>query len=179
LFQLQESAVLNQSSDKTERIRQLHERIVVLRGAVFSGFALFFVCLCAYFARESGGKAHWLRTGCGILLALIFTVFALHNGYRDLVNGNIFDIPVLESLLAVITIFGVFVVCRGLETRQFQNKRYLLIALFFLGLAYGGWMWSEIIYDQEVMSSFAVLQTEVPPRGSERPTLPYSPQGSW
>src|SRR6266851_4713839 len=158
LFQLEESAVLNQSSDKTERLRQLHERIVVLRGAVFSGFVLFFVCLCAYFARETGDKGHWTRTGCGIVLALIFTVFALHNGYRDLENANIFDIPVLESLLAVITIFGVFLVCRGLETRQFQNKRYLLVALFLAGLAYGGWMWSEIIYDQGVMSSFAVLQ---------------------
>ncbi len=160
LFQIEESAVLNQVSDKTERLRLLHERIVVLRGAVFSGFVLLFVCLCAYFARETGGKAHWLRTGCGIVLALIFTVFALHNGYRDLVNGNIFDIPVLESLLAAITIFGVFLVCRGLETRQFQKKRYLLVALFLAGLAYGGWMWSEIIYDQEVMSSFAVLQSE-------------------
>ncbi len=140
LFQIEESAVLNQISDKTERLRLLHERIVVLRGAVFSGFVMLFVCLC------------------GIVLALIFTVFALHNGYRDLENANIFDIPVLESLLAVITIFGVFLVCRGLETRQFQKKRYLLIALFFAGLAYGGWMWSEIIYDQGVMSSFAVLQ---------------------
>jgi hypothetical protein len=173
LFQLEESAVLSQGSDKTEQLRQLHERIVVLRGAVFSGFALFFVCLCAYFARASGDiKAHWMRTGCGILLALGFTVFALLNGYRDLKNGNIFDIPVLESLLAVITIFGVFLVCRGLQNRQFQRKLYLLVGLFFLGLAYGGWMWSEIIYDQEVMSAFAVLQTEVPLRGSERPMLP-------
>jgi hypothetical protein len=160
LFQLEESAVLNQSSDKTERLRQLHERIVVLRGAVFSGFVLFFVCLCAYFARGSGDNAHWMRTGWGILLALVFTVFALHNGYRDLENANIFDIPVLESLLAAITIFGVFLVCRGLQTRQFQKKRYLLVALFFAGLAYGGWMWSEIIYDQEVLSSFAVQQSE-------------------
>ncbi len=159
LFQVEESTVLNQISDKTERLRLLHERIVVLRGAVLSGFVLFFVCLCAYFARESGEKAHWIRKGCGILLALGFTVFALLNGYRDLKNGNIFDIPVLESLLAVITIFGVFLVCRGLQNRQFQRKLYLLVALFLAGLAYGGWMWSEIIYDQEVMSAFAVLQS--------------------
>ena len=158
LFQLEESAALNQGLDKTERLRQLHERIVVLRGAVFSGFVLFLVCLCAYFARESGGKAHWIRTGCGFLLALGFTAFALLNGYRDLKHGDIFDIPVLESLLAAITIFGVFLVWRGLETREFHKKRYLLVALFLAGLAYGGWMWSEIIYDQEVINSFTVLQ---------------------
>src|SRR5260370_28093313 len=114
LFQIEESAVLNQVSDNTERLRLLHERIVVLRGAVFSGFVLFFVCLCAYFARETGDKGHWTRTGCGIVLALIFTLFALHNGYRDLENGNIFDIPVLASLLAAITIFVLFLVFHGL-----------------------------------------------------------------
>jgi hypothetical protein len=158
LFQVEESTALNQSLDRTERLRQLHERIVVLRGAVSSGFVLFLICLFAFFARESGQKAQWTRTVCGILLGLVFAAFALLNGYRDLTHGNIFDIPVLESLLAAITIFGVFLVWRGLETRQFQKKRYLLGAIFFAGLSYGGWMWSEIIYDQEVISSFAVLQ---------------------
>lgn len=158
LFQFEESAVLNQSADLTERLRQLHERIVVLRGAVFSGFVVFFVCLCAFFARETGHKAHWLRTGCGIVLALGFTAFAFINGYHDFINGNIFDLPILESLLVVITIFGLVLVWRGFETRKFQTKRYLLLALFFAGLAYGGWMSSEIIYDQQVMNSFTVLQ---------------------
>lgn len=161
LFQVEESAVLNQSADKTERLRQLHERIVVLRGAVFSGFVLFFVCLCAFFARETGHKAHWPRTWGGILVALGFTAFALINGFRDFRNGNIFDLPILEGLLAVITIFGLALVWRGFENRQFQTKRYLLVALFFAGLAYGGWMSSEIIYDQQVMSSFTVLQKMV------------------
>lgn len=160
LFQVQESAALNQGSDKTERLRQLHERIVVLRGAVASGFVLFLICLFAFCARESGQSAHWTRTVCGILLGLVFAAFALLNGYRDLTHANIFDIPVLETLLAVITIFGVFLVCRGLQTGQFQKKRYLLVAVFLAGLAYGGWMWSEIIYDQEVITSFTVLQTE-------------------
>jgi hypothetical protein len=158
LFALEESAALNQGSDKTERLRQLHERIVVLRGAVFSGFALFFVCLCAYFAPETGDKQHRIRTWSGILLGLGFLAFALINGYRDLKNQNIFDTPVLEGLLAAITILGVILLWRGLETSEFHKKRYVMVALFLAGLAYGGWMWSEIIYDQEVLNSFAVLQ---------------------
>jgi hypothetical protein len=164
LFQLQEKAALNLGSDKTERLRQLHERIVVLRGAVSSGFVLFLICLFAFFAREPGQKAHWISTACGILLGLVFAAFALLNGYRDLIHANIFDIPVLESLLAVITIFGGFLVWQGSETRQFQRKRYLLLAIFFAGLSYGGWMWSEIIYDQEVINSFTVLQAPPAPQ---------------
>lgn len=158
LFALQESAAMNQVSDKTERLRQLHERIVVLRGAVFSGFVLFLICLFAFLARESGQKVNWIRSASGIVLGLVFAAFAVINGGRDLKRGNIFDIPVLESLLAVITIFGVFLVWRGSETRQFQRKRYLLLAIFFAGLSYGGWMWSEIIYDQEVINTFTFLQ---------------------
>ena len=72
---------------------------------------------------------------------------------------DIFDIPVLESLLAVICIFGVVVVLQKAKTQQFRTRRCVLIAIFFTGLSYGGWMWSEIIYDQQVMSSFAVLQS--------------------
>ena len=71
---------------------------------------------------------------------------------------NIFDIPVLETLLLVNITFGLFLVFRGVKTQLFRTKRYLLIAIFFTGLTYGGWMWSEIIYDQQVISSFAVLQ---------------------
>lgn len=103
---------------------------MVLRGAVFSGFVLFLVCLCAYFARETGHKAHWLRTGCGILVALGFTVFALINGHRDFKNSDIFDLPILEGLLVVITVFGLMLVFRGFENRQFQLKRYPLVVLF-------------------------------------------------
>jgi hypothetical protein len=159
IFQQQETTVLSQLSDKTERLRQLHERIVVLRGTIFSLFVLLLICLFAYFARADGGAAHWIRPTCGALLGVAFTVFATINGYHDLVNPDIFDIPVLECLLVVITLFGVALAVRRTKHHdRFQSKRYVLITLFFTGLAYGGWMWSEVIYDQQVISSFVVLQ---------------------
>ena len=158
-FQQQEAEIQLQPPEKTELLRQLHERIVVLRGAVFSGFVFLLICLSAYFTRKNGGTSHWthwIRPGCGIMLAAIFTTFALLNGIDDLKNG-IFDIPVLESLLLVITIFGVVVAAKGANTPPLRKKRYGLVALFFTGLTYGGWTWSEILYDQQVMSWFAVL----------------------
>ena len=103
IFQQQETAVLIQPSDRTEGLRQLHERIVVLRGTVFSLFVLLLICLFAYFARVNGGTSHWMRPACGALLAIAFTVFATINGYHDLEDRDIFDIPVLECLLVVIT----------------------------------------------------------------------------
>jgi hypothetical protein len=62
----------------------------------------------------------------------------------------------------VITIFGVTLAVRKTKNERFQSKRYVLITLFFTGLTYGGWMWSEIIYDQQVISSFVASQHNPP-----------------
>jgi hypothetical protein len=159
LFQLQENKLLNDGTDKAEQLRQLHERIVVLRGAVFSGFVLSLIWLFAYFARVYGHPAHWIRTVFGTFMATCFAVFALLNGWQDLIKGQIFDIPVLEGLVAAIVIFGAILVVRGVKTQLFLKKRYLLSVIFFAALAYGGWMSSEIIYDQQVINSFAALQS--------------------
>ena len=43
-----------------------------------------------------------------------------------------------------------------------ELTEWLVITLFFTGLAYGGWMWSEVIYDHQVISSFVVLQHNPP-----------------
>jgi len=158
LFQWQENKLLNQGTDKAEQLRLLHERIVVLRGAVFSGFVLSLICIFAYFARIYGQPSHWIRTLCGTLLATCFAVFALLNGWQDLKNLYIFDIPVLEGLVAAIVSFGAILVFRGVKTRLFMKKRYLFAVILFAALAYAGWMSSEILYDQQVINSFAVWQ---------------------
>lgn len=160
LFQQQESAVLNEGSDKTERIRQLHERIVVLRGAVFSGFILVLIFLFAFFAKVDGLPRSPVRTGVGVLLPVLFALFAVVNGLHDIRNRNIFDLPVLEGLLGTISVFGACLVIRGIKSAAFRRKRLLLAVLFFAALAYGGWMSSEILYDQQVISTYAVLRGE-------------------
>jgi len=162
LFQQQETAVLSQPTDRTEGLRLLHERIVVLRGTIFSLFVLLLICLFAYFARVDGGESHWMRSACGALLAVASTVFAAFNGFQDLEDRDIFDIPVLECVLVVITIFGIALAVRKTKNQRFQSKRYVLITLFFTGLTYGGWMWSEIIYDQQVISSSLALRHNPP-----------------
>jgi hypothetical protein len=116
------------------------------------------LCLFAYFAPVFGHPAHWIRTACGSLLAICFALFAFLNGLQDLFNQQIFDIPVLECLVFSIFSFGAIVVVRGVNTPLFLKKRYIFAAIFFALLAYGGWMSSEIIYDQQVISSFAVFQ---------------------
>lgn len=163
IFQQLETIVLSQPSDRTQDLRQLYERIVVLRGAVFSTFILLSICVFAYLAPLGTGTSHWARPACGFTLGVLLLAFAGRNGYNDLLHHNIFDIPVLETLLLVITIFGIWlVIFKKARNERFHSKRYILISLFFTGLTYGGWIWSEIIYDQQVINSFVALQQGAP-----------------
>jgi|GEM_PF-6481330 len=164
IFRQQESAILNEGTDRTERLRQLHERIVVLRGAVFSGFILVLMFLFAFFAKVDGLLHNTARTALGVLLPLVFAVFAVLNGFHDVRNRDIFDLPVLEGLLGTISVFGAYLVLRGIKSAVFRRKRLLLAVLFFAALAYGGWMNSEILYDQQVISSYAVLRGDAQPQ---------------
>ncbi len=122
LFDQQERMILSQTSENTERLKQLRGRIVVLRGAVF--------------------------------------VYVLRNAYQDFRHKNIFDIPVLEGVLGAVIIFGGFLVVRGVKTCLFQRERSLLVVALFAALAGAGWLASEIIYDQQVISSLAVPQNQ-------------------
>jgi hypothetical protein len=160
IFDQQERMILSQTSENTERLKQLRGRIVVLRGAVFSGCVLFLICLFAYMARVNGQSWHWKRTLWGILLAAFFAVYVLRNAYKDFKAKNIFDIPVLEGVLGAVIIFGGFLMIRGVKNCLFQRERSLLVVALFAALAGVGWGASEIIYDQEVLSSLAVPQNQ-------------------
>jgi hypothetical protein len=173
LFQLYETKVLSQgsaSTDNTEFFRQLHERIVVLRGAVISGTVLSLLCFFRVMARVDNQKFFWktvdkvwVKTVLGTALALWFTWFSGANAYDDLKNSVIFDVPILETFLGCTTIFGGFWVIKGVPYRSFLNKRVVFLTVFITLLAYGGWMWSEIIYDQQIINAFAILQKSSPP----------------
>jgi hypothetical protein len=183
LFELHENEALGQGANKEELFRQLRERIIVLRGAVFSGFVLFLICLFGCIAPAQGQPFNWKRSLPGIVLASCLTVFVVHSGYEDLANPNIFDIPILESVLGAITVFGGFLAVNGVRRRPFMRARLLVVIALGAALSYGGWMWSEVLYDQQVIDSSAVLETRSEPstispgRLADQPTsMPERPE---
>lgn len=159
VFQLQESAVMNQGADKAERFRQLHERIVVLRGAVFSGAALFLICFFGCIAPIEGHPSPRKRKLWGLLLTAVSLGFCIYNAVEDLKHPSIFDVPVMEGMMGALVLFGGSLVVRGVRARPYLKGKFVtVVGLFFL-FAYGGWIWSEVIYDQQVISSYAVLDS--------------------
>jgi len=172
-FELQETRALGQGVNKEELFRQLRERIIVLRGAVFSGFVLFLICLFGCIAPKHGQTFKWLRMLPGILLASALTIFVLRNGYQDLMNPSIFDIPVLEAVLGAITIFGGFLAVNGVKRGPFVRIRFLVLIALCAAISYGGWIWSEVLYDQQVINFSAVLETGAPSSTSGSPGAFY------
>ena len=167
LFRVYESKVLGQSSDKNDSLRQLSERIIVLRGAVINSFMAFFLCLFRSMARCDKEKFQWnkvdriwIKNVLGALLALGLTLFSFHNAIDDLQHPDIFDMPILETLLGLTSIFGGFWVIRGIPNRprMFLNNRSVYLTAFITILAYGGWLWTELIYDQQIITAVAILQ---------------------
>ena len=176
LFSVYENRILADLSDpKNDSLRQLHERIVVLRGAVINGALLFLLCLFGTLARRDNddkkdqdkkdGKGEKNqndgleklrkkivdlirpRTATGLVLAVLLTGLAIYCGSQDIKNPDIFDMPVLESLFGLATIFGGIFVYKGVRPRSFLNHRTVWVSLFLTLLAYGGWLWSEVLYD--------------------------------
>src|SRR5260370_37519061 len=92
LFGQQERTILGQTSENTDRLQQLRGRLVVLRGAAFSGCGLFLICLFAYMARRNGQFWHWKRTLWGILLAAFCAVYVLRTSYQDFRHNRIFGL---------------------------------------------------------------------------------------
>jgi len=60
-------------------------------------------------------------------------------------------------VLIVVAIFGFVLSVRKAKNKRLRSMRYVIVAVLLTGLAYGGWISSETIYDRQVISSFVVL----------------------
>jgi len=94
---------------------------------------------------------------------MALTLFSVVNGLEDLSHFQVSDIPALEGLLGVITLFGGFLVYYGCQRAAVSGQEDCASGRLFAALSYGGWMWSEVIYDQQLISSYAVMERNPSP----------------
>jgi hypothetical protein len=150
IFQLQESALLLEGQDKTDRLRQLHEQIMVLEGAAFNAMIASALCLFGWFAKQRAV----VRRSALVLPALLLvgTFYALHQHFR---HSEINDPPFMEFTLLILAVAGSYTLWKGTPERGWFGTGFLLSFLFF-GIAFFGWWWTEVLYNQQVNYSFYV-----------------------
>ncbi len=159
------------------RLRQIHDQIMVLRGAAFNGMIGFTLCVFAWGARlrrEKNGS--WLHLALIPAPALYFAVglVATIHHYSEGVPA---DPPYMECLLLLLAVAGAWLVWKpqsspkaeearaketvtGKETGKkcfWQNEhwaRLVLLSAILTAAAVLGWWSTEVFYSQQVLYSY-------------------------
>ena len=152
IFYLQEAALLQRGEEKTNRISQLHEQTIVLRGAAFDGLVA--LALCAF----GWGAATYPRVW------IVFPAIILAYGswlFKDHVaSGSFTEPPYAEITMVILGISGGVAMWRGINgylksPRHYERLFWPLLVL--TPMAYFSWWWTEVLYDQLILYSFVAL----------------------
>jgi hypothetical protein len=169
VFHVHEATVLLKGTDATERIRQFHDQIVVLRGAAFSGMLAFSLCLF-WWVSQSRSAWRWTALSPYLFLGVVASV----NHSLD----HAHDPPYMEFTLLLLAAAGGYLLWQRRPTRinpqaepRSQNARreirfvYLLLAAILTFTAFLGWWATQVLYDQQVIYSYKALSDIAPKSG--------------
>jgi len=166
LFHIQESKLLLFGVEKIEKMKQLHEQIVVLRGTALSGIIFFILCV---FGACRGSRAR-LKARNPRLQYLVFLPPAALMGFGIYAIGEHVSSlpfraslysqpPTMESVILLLGVAGFFVVPLNGNGKTYINGIFL--GLVLTTLAYLGWWLTEVLYNQYVIHSILALGSGV------------------
>jgi hypothetical protein len=177
IFGLEENALMDKGGDYTVRLRQLHDQVMVLRGAAFNGVVGWSLCLFAWGAALRREKAaSWLRLAVALVPALYLAAAltaAIHH-FRGRVPS---DPPLMEFTLGLLGWVGGWLVWRRASgqapddarakalapareagTRcHWQKEQWaalVLLSAFLTATAVLGWWSTELLYGEQVIYSY-------------------------
>ncbi len=178
MFSLQEGELLLLGQDKVDRLKQYYDQETVLRGAALNSFILFVVCLFGYFgkfrARWPDGRIFRILTFLPAALVLLYGCYGLvahwnslflkaHNlliaqGVDDrgptvweALGRQYSDPPVAEFVFLLLGIVGLFVIPKAEQAGSYF--RTSVVAGMVTIACFGGWWWTEVMYDLQVVHS--------------------------
>jgi hypothetical protein len=164
-FHLQEAAVLLKGTDDTERLRQFHDQIMVLRAAAFNGLIVFSLCLF-WWSAKFRSSLRWAL----VLIFLCPAIVASFNHSMEHANSP----PFMEATLFMLGAAGCRLLWRptskaavlppvsGAPALGQVRFAYLALSLFLAVAAFLGWWATQVLYDQQVFYSYRAM-TEAPP----------------
>jgi hypothetical protein len=178
VFGLQENALLLKGEDATLRLRQLHDQIMVLRGAAFNGLIGFSLCLFAYLAALRRDKpGGWVRLAIVPVPAIYLAVAliaTLHHFEERLPS----DPPYMEFTLTLLGLVGGWLIWKrpspqssspvqapgtGPERKpvpecEWGKDHWARLVVFSAILTVGvvlGWWSTEVLYGEQVVYSYS------------------------
>jgi hypothetical protein len=164
LFRLQEGKLLLQGQDRVDRLKQYFDQITVLRGAAFNGSVLLVVCafgMCANLKVRWSG--HPILKLAAYLPACVVIVVSLYWLYGHLSTLNIKNNPnafyshppLTEFVFLLLGSAGALVVFKADEIKP--HFRTCVLAAVVTLISFGGWWWTEILYDTLVIHSWPTM----------------------
>ena len=183
IFSLQENALMEKGGDYTVRLRQLHDQVMVLRGAAFNGVVGLSLCVFAWGAALRREKASsWLRLVVALAPAL-YLAAALIAAVHHFWGATPSDPPLMEFALGLLGWVGGWLVwrrpstqtpddadakklasCRSsasareLATRcQWKKEQWaalVLLSTLLTAVATLGWWSTELLYGEQVIYSY-------------------------
>jgi hypothetical protein len=150
IFRAQETSVLLEGAEKSQRTKQLHEQIMVLQGAALSALMCGLLCIFACIS------VRWPRSVWAAIAPVIVLTFggiSLYHHFRE--GYRLHDPPLLELVLFLAGGVGLRTAFRTPQPRRFGT--WALVALLLGMVAYWGWWWSQVSYYEHVIHSFAAL----------------------
>lgn len=177
VFGFEEAAVLLKGEDATLRLRQLHDQVMVLRGAAFNGVIVFALCIFAWAAalrREP--KATWMLyvLQATPALCILAGLVALYHHVGERAPS---DPPYMEFTLLLLGAIGaklawgrswlqqsertlsapaVTHVGKAAKScwRKQEWSQIALLSLILTAAAFLGWWATQVVYAQQVIYSY-------------------------
>ena len=123
LFSLQEDNLLLKGEDPTLRLRQLHDQIMVLRGAAFDGVVTFLLCIFGWAAALRREKPRsWLPlviTAVAVLLFAAGLLAAVHH-FGEIAPS---DPPSMEFTLMLLGVIGAWLIWKPSTVDRASAKK--------------------------------------------------------
>lgn len=148
LFAVQESKLLLSASP--DRIRYLHQQLVVLRGITLDAIIVFVLSLFGF----CGRRHRWGRITLSVLALVMLGagLYTLHKHlcehWQELSNMAVAP-PLMEGVVIALALAGLYLAWRGVSYGNYGAPT-IFAALLTL-LAFSGWWSTEILYDQTII----------------------------
>lgn len=167
IFGLQESALLLKGQDATQRLRQLHDQVMVLRGTAFNGLIAAAFCWFAWGVRLRREKPRSALRWAFALVPAVFLMVAAVTFSHHFGERSPSDPPYMEFSLLLIGLAGAWLLWvprrQPVEApREDRGPRWRWSAVWLLSVvltltAMMGWWATELAYAQEVIYHYDSL----------------------